>query len=88
MAVHIRLARAGAKKTPFYRIVVTDQRSPRDGRFIENLGTFDPSRDAAFRINTARLTYWTGVGAQTSPTVAQLIKRMAKAASATAPVAS
>lgn len=82
MAVHIRLARAGAKKTPFYRIVVTDHRSPRDGRFIENLGTFDPSRDAAFRINTARLAYWTGVGAQTSPTVTQLIKRMAKAAPA------
>ena len=45
MAVHIRLARAGAKKRPFYRLVVTDQRSPRGGRFLENIGTYDPSKD-------------------------------------------
>jgi small subunit ribosomal protein S16 len=83
MAVHIRLARAGAKKTPFYRIVVTDHRAKRDGRFIENIGTFDPSRDASFRINTARLDYWKSVGAQTTPTVAQLIKRLSTPAAAT-----
>ncbi len=83
MAVHIRLSRLGAKKTPFYRIVVTDQRSPRDGRFIENIGTFDPSRDAAFKIDNERLTYWRGVGARPSPTVEQLLKRFAKAAAAT-----
>jgi small subunit ribosomal protein S16 len=79
MAVHIRLARAGAKKAPFYRIVVTHSRSPRDGRFIENLGTFDPSRDASFRVNQERLDHWTKVGAQPSPTVAQLLKRFTKA---------
>ncbi|MCS6901111.1 MAG: 30S ribosomal protein S16 [Polyangiaceae bacterium] len=79
MAVHIRLARAGAKKAPFYRIVVTNSRSPRDGRFIENLGTFDPSRDASFRINQERLEHWTKVGAQPSPTVRQLLKRFVKA---------
>jgi small subunit ribosomal protein S16 len=80
MAVHIRLARSGAKKAPFYRIVVTNSRSPRDGRFIENLGTFDPSRDASFRIDQARLDHWKKVGAQPSPTVEQLLKRFAKAA--------
>jgi small subunit ribosomal protein S16 len=59
MAVHIRLSRAGAKKRPFYRIVVTDQRSPRGGRFLENLGTFDPvADDGRFTINLERLTYW------------------------------
>jgi small subunit ribosomal protein S16 len=46
MSVHIRLARAGTKKRPFYRLVVTDHRSPRGGRFLENIGTFDPRRDA------------------------------------------
>jgi small subunit ribosomal protein S16 len=79
MAVHIRLARAGAKKAPFYRIVVTNSRSPRDGRFIENIGTFDPSRDASFRIDQARFDHWKQVGAQASPTVSQLLKRFAKA---------
>ena len=77
MAVHIRLSRTGAKKSPFYRIVVADQRCPRDGRFLENLGTFDPSRDASFRINQERLAYWRGVGAKASPTVEQIIKRYA-----------
>lgn len=75
MAVHIRLARSGAKKSPFYRIVVADHRSCRDGRFIENLGTFDPSREQSFRFDHARFAYWKGVGAQPSPTVAQLIKK-------------
>jgi len=85
MAVHIRLARAGAKKSPFYRIVVTNSRSPRDGRFIENLGTFDPSRDVSFRVDHTRLSYWTGKGAQPSPTVKQLLKKYADAAKAAAP---
>ena len=83
MAVHIRLSRAGAKKTPFYRIVVTDQRAPRDGRFIESIGTFDPSRDGAFRIDQARLTYWLGVGAQESHTVKQVLRRHARAEATT-----
>jgi len=80
MSLKIRLARAGTKKRPFYRIVVADSRSPRDGRFIENIGTYDPSRDASFRVNQERLDHWTKVGAQPSPTVAQLLKRFAKAA--------
>ena len=58
MAVHIRLARAGTKKKPFYRVVVTDQRSPRGGRFLENIGTFDPAKetkDAPLKVNAERL---------------------------------
>ena len=88
MSVHIRLARAGAKKAPFYRIVVTNSRSPRDGRFIENIGTYDPSRDASFKVDAGRLDYWKGVGAQPSPTVKQLLKKFADAAKASAPAAS
>lgn len=80
MAVHIRLARSGAKKSPFYHIVVTNSRSPRDGRFIESIGTYNPSRDASFRLDRARFDHWTKVGAQPSPTVVQVIKRFAKAA--------
>ena len=82
MAVHIRLSRAGAKKAPFYRIVVTDSRNARDGRFLENIGTFDPSRDASFRIDQARLDHWKQVGAQPSATVKQVLKRFAKQAAA------
>ena len=83
MAVHIRLARAGAKKNPFYRVVVTDHRSPRGGRFLENIGTYDPSKDPGlFHIDMARLEYWRGTGATPSDTVTRLIKREAKAAAA------
>jgi small subunit ribosomal protein S16 len=75
MAVHIRLARAGAKKRPFYRLVVTDHRSPRGGRFLENIGTFDPSKDPGlFQVDRARLEYWRGVGAVPSETVDRLLK--------------
>jgi small subunit ribosomal protein S16 len=84
MAVHIRLARQGAKKKPFYRIVVTDHRSPRGGRFLENIGTFDPSREGSFTMNAERLAYWTGTGAQPSATVAGLIKAANKLAAAAA----
>jgi small subunit ribosomal protein S16 len=81
MAVHIRLARAGAKKRPFYRLVVTDQRSPRGGRFLENIGTYDPSKDpGVLTVNQERLTYWRANGAQPSDTVERLLKRNAKAA--------
>jgi small subunit ribosomal protein S16 len=83
MAVHIRLARQGTKKRPFYRVVVTDQRSPRGGRFLETIGTFDPSKEATenpFQVNEERLAYWRGTGAQPSETVARLIKRGAKVA--------
>ena len=79
MAVHIRLARAGAKKNPFYRVVVTDHRSPRGGRFLENIGTYDPSKDPGlFVIDQARLEFWRGHGATPSETVTRLIKRAAK----------
>jgi small subunit ribosomal protein S16 len=76
MAVHIRLTRAGAKKRPFYRIVVTDHRSPRGGRFLENIGTFDPRRaEGVFQINRERLQYWQSVGAQASDTLRDLLRK-------------
>lgn len=87
MAVHIRLARAGTKKKPFYRVVVTDQRSPRGGRFLENLGTFDPSKetkDQPLKIDAERLAYWRGTGARPSETLARLLKAAAKAQAAAA----
>ena len=85
MAVHIRLARAGAKKKPFYRVVVTDQRSPRGGRFLENIGTFDPSKkESALAVKRERLDYWRGVGAVPSDTVDRLLKQQAKADAAAA----
>jgi small subunit ribosomal protein S16 len=85
MAVHIRLARAGAKKRPFYRLVITDHRSPRGGRFLENIGTYDPSKDPGLLvINRERLDYWRGVGAQPSATVDRLLKRQAKIEAAAA----
>jgi small subunit ribosomal protein S16 len=90
MAVHIRLSRAGAKKRPFYRIIVTDHRAPQGGRFLENIGTYDPTREPVhFTLNHERLTYWRSKGAQPSDTLEQLIKRQAKlvAAEAAAPVA-
>jgi small subunit ribosomal protein S16 len=83
MAVHIRLSRAGAKKRPFYRVIVADHRSPRGGRFLENIGTYDPTREAApFEIDEARLAYWRGHGAQPSQTVHQLLLRQARAVAA------
>jgi small subunit ribosomal protein S16 len=76
MAVSIRLARHGSKKIPYYRIVVTDERNPRDGRFIENIGTFDPnSSDLALKIDRQRFEYWRGQGAQASHTVERLLKK-------------
>jgi small subunit ribosomal protein S16 len=79
MAVHIRLARAGAKKKPFYRIVVTDHRSPRGGRFLENIGTYDPAKDPGLlTLNRERLDYWKKNGATPSETVDRLIKRQTK----------
>ncbi|MBI4956422.1 MAG: 30S ribosomal protein S16 [Myxococcales bacterium] len=74
MAVHIRLARAGTKKVPFYRIVAADQRSPRGGRFIERLGTWDPRR-SVLNLDRARVDHWLGVGALASDTVSRLLRR-------------
>ncbi len=79
--VQIRLARHGTKKTPFYRIVVAEHRRPRDGRFIENIGTFDPS--GALAIDMARFEHWTKHGAKASHTLDRLLKQKARTAPAT-----
>ena len=74
--VTIRLARYGAKKHPFYRIVVADSRSPRDGRFIDLLGTYDPKKNpAVVQFKKDKLNKWLQQGAQPSATVAQLIRK-------------
>ena len=84
MAVHIRLARFGTKKNPFYRVVVTDVRSPRDGRFIEAVGTFDPrTSPPIIRLNQARVEHWQKNGAKPSATVARVIKDHARQAATT-----
>jgi len=83
--VVIRLARGGAKKRPFYNLVVADSRNPRDGRFIERVGFYDPKAPEgreSLRVNGERLIYWKGQGAQLSPTVARLVKQHAKQAAA------
>ena len=76
MAVKIRLNRMGAKKAPFYRIVVSDSRSPRDGRFIEEIGTYNPLKDPGeIVVDKERAAYWIGCGAQPSDTVRALLKK-------------
>jgi len=89
--VVIRLARGGAKARPFFNIVVSDKRERRDGRFIERIGFYNPiakDNEESIRIAQDRLTYWKGVGAQTSPTVDRLVKQFAaKAAGTAAPAA-
>ena len=76
MAVKIRLKRRGAKKAPFYRIVVSDSRSPRDGRFIEEIGTYNPLKDPGeIVVDKERAAYWIGCGAQPSDTVRALLKK-------------
>ena len=83
MAVVLRLARAGAKKKPYYHVVATDSRNPRDGKFIEAIGAYDPNLNPAkVEINADRLAYWLKAGAQPSETVSDLIKVAAKAAAA------
>ncbi len=80
--VTIRLSRGGAKKRPFYHIVVTDSRSPRDGRYIERLGFFNPvakGGEERLRIDLERVEHWISKGAQTSDRVASLVKEQAKA---------
>jgi small subunit ribosomal protein S16 len=85
MAVHIRLSRAGAKKRPFYRIVVTDHRSARGGRFLENIGTYDPTSEPVhFMVDSERLGYWRSKGALPSATLDRLLKRATRAAAAAA----
>jgi small subunit ribosomal protein S16 len=76
MAVKIRLARHGAKKKPFYRIVVTDSESPRDGRYLENVGTYDPlNTPNRLTLKTERVQYWLGKGATPTDTVKSLLKK-------------
>jgi small subunit ribosomal protein S16 len=78
--VTIRLARGGAKKRPFYHVVVADSRKPRDGRFIERIGFFNPiaaGQEQVLKIDQERLTYWLSQGAQTSERVAALVKQAA-----------
>ena len=75
MAVKIRLRRMGQKKAPFYRIVVADSRSPRDGRFIEEIGTYDPTQDpSVYRIDEEAAKKWLSNGAQPTAEVAKLLK--------------
>ncbi|MCH8500595.1 MULTISPECIES: 30S ribosomal protein S16 [Gammaproteobacteria] len=81
--VTIRLQRGGAKKRPFYQMVVTDSRNARDGRFIENVGFFNPvarGQEEKVRIDLDRIEHWVGQGAQVSDRVAKLIKDARKAA--------
>ena len=76
MAVKIRLRRMGAKKAPFYRIVVADSRAPRDGRFIEEIGYYDPTKDpAVVKLDGDKAKAWIGNGAQPTDTVKALLKK-------------
>lgn len=76
MAVKIRLRRLGAKKAPFYRVVVADSRYPRDGRFIEEIGTYDPTKEpAAISIDGEKVKKWIANGAQPTDTVKALLKK-------------
>ncbi|MDE2586478.1 MAG: 30S ribosomal protein S16, partial [Betaproteobacteria bacterium] len=80
-----RLARGGAKKRPFYNMVVTDSRNRRDGRFVERVGFYNPVASGNadnLVVKMDRLTYWTEQGAQLSPTVARLVKQFAAKAAA------
>jgi small subunit ribosomal protein S16 len=81
--VVIRLSRGGAKKRPFYSMVVTDSRNARDGRFVERLGFYDPKAPEgreSLRVDMDRLAYWRGKGAQLSSTAARLVKQFSAAA--------
>jgi len=80
MSVTIRLSRHGAKKKPFYRIVVSDRRFPRDGRYLEQVGTYDPgAASGGIKLNRDKIDTWIKNGAQPSQTVSQLIKKEKKA---------
>jgi small subunit ribosomal protein S16 len=82
MSVRIRLSRHGAKKKPFYRIVVCDQRFPRDGRYIEQVGTYDPrAASGAIQLNQEKVAAWIKRGAKPTQTVSELIAQQQKKAS-------
>jgi small subunit ribosomal protein S16 len=83
MSVKIRMKRVGAKNTPVFRIVVADSRSPRDGKFIEEIGTYQPlQKGDNFKLDLERANYWVSKGAQPSDTVASFLKKANKAAKA------
>ena len=76
MSVKIRLRRMGAKKTPFYRVIVADERSPRDGKFIAEIGTYDPNQEpAAIKIDEEAAKQWLSNGAQPTDIVGKLFKK-------------
>lgn len=76
MATKIRLQRGGAKKRPFYQVVIADERSRRDGRFIENVGYYDPTKKpAVIKLNAEKVVAWLGKGAQPTDTVYQILKQ-------------
>jgi small subunit ribosomal protein S16 len=80
MSTRIRLSRHGAKKKPFYRVVVCDQRFPRDGRYIEQVGTYDPNASTgAIKMNQEKVDTWIKRGAKPTQTVSELIKQQKKA---------
>ncbi|MES2309855.1 MAG: 30S ribosomal protein S16 [Verrucomicrobiota bacterium] len=80
MALSIRLRRDGTKNSPYYRVVVTEGRSKRDGKFVELVGTYDPKKAGTnYTLKSDRIAYWMKVGAKPSETVASMIKRTAKA---------
>ena len=80
MAVSIRLRREGAKNRPYYKVVVADSRSPRDGKFIEEIGTYQPLKKGDnFTVNLERANYWVSKGAQPSDTVASFLKKAGRA---------
>lgn len=88
MAVKIRMKRVGAKNAPVFRIVVADARSPRDGKFIEELGTYHPLKKGTnYTLDLERAKYWLSKGAQPSETVASFIKKAGKVAAAAAAAA-
>jgi small subunit ribosomal protein S16 len=85
MSVRVRLTRVGSKKNPIWRVVVSDQRSPRDGRFIETIGHYNPQTEpSTIVIDEERLQHWVSRGAQPTNTVKQLVRAQAKGAPATA----
>jgi small subunit ribosomal protein S16 len=81
--VKIRFARFGAKKRPFYHIVVTDSENPRDGRFLEQIGTYDPSKPMTqAKVDRDRLSHWVGRGAKLSESLAKVMREQVKAPAA------
>ena len=81
MAVAIRLRREGTRNAPYYKVVVADKRKPRDGKFIEIIGNYDPKKTGTnYKIDVARVDHWVKIGAQMSDTVRSIVKKARKAA--------